>query len=75
VTQNPSGVQFDVYFNFSETNPWLTSIHCPLGMTTGCFLQGDPNTSKELTANHKLLPGILRAYRVSKANLGNSVQD
>jgi hypothetical protein len=37
VTQNADGEQFDVYFRFTDDDPFATSIFCPLGQTTGCF--------------------------------------
>src|SRR5262249_4137591 len=37
VTQNAGGTQFDVYFRFSDADPFVTSIQCPLGAKTGCF--------------------------------------
>jgi hypothetical protein len=36
VTQNAGNVQFDVYFRFSDADPYATSIQCPLGETVGC---------------------------------------
>ncbi|HRI38805.1 MAG TPA: esterase-like activity of phytase family protein, partial [Nitrospira sp.] len=38
VTQNVSGQQFDVYFRFTDADPFAESIQCPLGSLTGCFL-------------------------------------
>ena len=37
VTQNAGGEQFDVYFRFTDADPYASSIQCPLGTTTGCF--------------------------------------
>ena len=37
VTQNAGGEQFDVYFRFTDADPFVTSIQCPLGEVTGCF--------------------------------------
>lgn len=54
VTQNDSGTQFDVYFRFSDADPFATAIQCPIGATTGC--------TAPLTADHALLPGVLHAY-------------
>ena len=72
VTQNASGQQFDVYFRFSDADPFVTSIQCPLDTKANCFFTtgGGPAT---LTADYKLLPGVLHAYRVSTADLGNYV--
>lgn len=69
VTQNGSGTQFDVYFRFSDADPYKTSIQCPLGATSGCLLTSDGVTAASLTADHKLLPGVLHAYKVSAAEL------
>ena len=46
VTQNGSGDQFDVYFRFSDVDPYASSIQCPLGITSNCFL-----TSNNCTCN------------------------
>ncbi len=61
VTQNAGGVQFDVYFDFSQPDPYAASIQCPIGQTTGCVATtgGAPRT---LTAAYTLLPGVLHAY-------------
>jgi hypothetical protein len=73
VTQNATGEQFDVYFRFSDADPYATSIQCPLGQTTGCFFTADESPA-ELTAEFALLPGILHAYQVSTADLGHYVR-
>jgi hypothetical protein len=62
VTQNGTGTQFDVYFRFSDSDPYAASIQCPVGQVTGCFLSSDNATTAVLTADHKLLPGVLHAY-------------
>lgn len=69
VTQNGSGTQFDVYFRFSDADPYKTSIQCPLGSTSGCFLTSDSATTATLTSDYKLLPGILHSYKVAAADL------
>ena len=81
VTQNATGRQFDLYFRVTDPDPFAGSIQCPLGLTTGCFTTADiadgiihemfdlPNDG-----NYKLLPGILHAYKVSAADLGNLVR-
>ena len=61
VTQNSSGTQFDVWFDFSQPDPYAASIQCPLGQTTGCFLTSDGSPAT-LTAAFSLLPGTLMAY-------------
>ncbi len=37
VTQNGTGTQFDVYFRFSDADPYASSIQCPLGTTYRLF--------------------------------------
>jgi hypothetical protein len=54
VTQNSEGAQFDVWFRMSDTDPYATSIQCPIGVLTGC--------SGTLTSDYTLLPGVLHAY-------------
>lgn len=73
VTQNGSGTQFDVWFNFNDANPYASSIQCPLGETTGCFLTSDNATPAALTADHHLLPGVLHAYKTPAADLAGYV--
>ncbi len=73
-TQNADGTQFDVYFRFTDTNPYASSIQCPLGTTINCFLTSNSLTGASLTAEYQLLPGVLHAYKVSAADLGNYVQ-
>lgn len=70
VTQNAGGTQFDVYFRFSDADPYAGSIQCPLGQTDACVWTAN-NTGATLTADYKLLPGVLHAYKVSAADLGN----
>jgi len=61
VTQDGSGTQFDVWLRMTDGDPYNASIQCPLGLTVGCFRTtgGAPAT---LTAEYKLLPGVLHAY-------------
>ena len=54
VTQNASGVQFDLWMNMNDADPSATAIQCPAGALVGC--------TGSLTPNHKLLPGVLHAY-------------
>jgi len=72
VTQNASGVQFDVYFRVIDADPYASSIQCPLGEVTGCFFTtgGAPAT---LTREYRLLPGALYAYKVLDSDLGDYV--
>ncbi|MGH8863415.1 MAG: esterase-like activity of phytase family protein [Burkholderiales bacterium] len=71
VTQNAGGEQFDVYFRFSDTDPYASSIQCPLDSTSDCFQTSDGTTPVELPADgsYKLLPGVLHAYRVLASDL------
>lgn len=73
VTQNGADVQFDVYFRFSDPDPFAASIQCPIDTTSDCFFtaNGSPAT---LTDQYALLPGVLHAYFVSAADLGNYVR-
>lgn len=74
VTQNGSGTQFDVYFNFSAALADLTydayanSIQCPIGKRHDCVYTagGAPAT---LTPAYGLLPGVLHSYKVPAADL------
>lgn len=61
VTQNGAGTQFDVYFDFTQSDPYAASIQCPIGQTTDCFTtaSGAPAT---LTSAYQLLPGVLMGY-------------
>ncbi len=62
VTQSGSGEQFDVWFRFSDTDPYASSIQCPIGQTVGCFQTANGAVSASLTADYALLPGVLHAY-------------
>ena len=72
VTQGTGGTQYDVYFDFTDADPYASSIQCPLGTTAGCFWTSD-STAAMLTNEYTLLPGVLHAYKVSAADLGNYV--
>lgn len=69
VTQNGSGTQFDVWFDFTKADPYASSIQCPLDSTVGCFKSKD-GTAALWSADLQLLPGVLQAYSVSAADLG-----
>ena len=73
MTQNDTGEQFDVYFRFSDADPYATSIQCPLGQTTGCFSTADESPA-ELSDEYQLLPGVLQAYTVSQTDLGDYIR-
>lgn len=81
VTQNATGRQFDVYFRVTDADPFAGSIQCPLGLTTGCFTTADSadgviNELIELPTDgsYKLLPGVLHAYKVAAADLGDFIR-
>lgn len=61
VTQSGSGTQFDVYFRFSDLDPYASSIQCPIGTKTGGFKTSN-KASIALDADYALLPGVLHAY-------------
>lgn len=63
VTQNDGGVQFDVWFRFSDADPFANSIQCPIGSTSACtFTNG--GGAATLGSDYALLPGVLHAYAV-----------
>jgi hypothetical protein len=75
VTQNAGGEQFDVYFRFTDADPFASSIQCPLGATTGCFeTTGGALTELPDDGSYTLLPGVLHAYKVPTADLGDYVR-
>lgn len=73
VTQNGSNVQFDVWFDLARAamdpayDPYASSIQCPIGLTTGCFLTSNANLAATWSASLELLPGVLHAYRANIA--------
>jgi hypothetical protein len=74
VTQNGSGTQFDVHFDFTAAlaNPlydaFANSIQCPIGKKQDCFFTNGGAPAK-LPRNYHLLPGVLHSYRVPAADL------
>jgi len=64
VTQNVSGTQFDVYFRFSDSDPYATSIQCPIGSVSGCIFTANNNAASNLTG-YALLPGVLQSYKAN----------
>jgi hypothetical protein len=81
VTQNATAQQFDVYFRMSDADPYAGSIQCPLGLKTGCFTTADVadgvvNEMFDLPndGSYKLLPGVLHAYKVAAADLGDFIR-
>jgi len=73
VTQNGTNEQFDVYFRFTDADPYASSIQCPLGQTSGCFLTADVTTFIDPSSEYSLLPGVLHAYLASLSDLGDYV--
>lgn len=73
VTQNDSNVQFDVYFRFSDADPYASSIQCPIDRTTDCFFTADGRAAT-LAGDYALLPGVLHAYFVRAADLPGYVR-
>lgn len=69
VTQNGSNTQFDVYFRFSDADPYAASIQCPLGSTLDCFLTADNEETATPTEEYLLMPGVLHAYKVPADDL------
>ncbi|MEO8337491.1 MAG: esterase-like activity of phytase family protein [bacterium] len=67
VTQNGAGTQFDVYFDFSKSDPYAASIQCPLGQVTGCVFTAGGGAAT-LTSVYSLLPGVLHAYSMGIDN-------
>jgi len=61
VTQNATGIQFDVHFRFTDADPFATSIQCPIGSTSGCFFTAG-NAPATLTSAYSLVPGVLVAF-------------
>lgn len=72
VTQNANGQQYDVYFRFSDADPFASSIQCPLGSTQNCTFTSN-SLATAVTGDYALLPGVLHAYKISAAELGNHV--
>ncbi len=66
VTQNGTGTQFDVWFRFTDADPYAASIQCPVGQITGCVLTSN-GAAAVLTDAYALLPGVLHAYTANIA--------
>jgi hypothetical protein len=63
VTQSgANNTQYDVYFDFTQNDPYASSIQCPIGTKANCFFTtgGGPATLNE--SKFALLPGILQSY-------------
>lgn len=67
VTQSSSGTQYDVYFRFTDADPYATSIQCPIGIKANCFKTSD-TTPVTLTSEYALMPGILSAFTAKITN-------
>lgn len=61
VTQNATGVQFDVWFRMSDADPYAASIQCPIGTVQDCTFTSN-GSAAALSADYSLLPGVLHAY-------------
>ena len=72
VTQTSSGTQFDVYFRFTDADPYASSIQCPIGTKSNCFLTSGasltPPTPATLTSEYSLVPAILSAFTAKITN-------
>jgi PEP-CTERM motif len=74
VTQSGSGTQFDVYFRFSDADPYASSVQCPIGQTSGCFLTSN-SSATTLGSDYQLLPGVLHAYTADVAGYVSPVPE
>ena len=64
VTQSGAGQQFDVYYRFSDADPFASSIQCPIGAVLGCVLTST-GVGVTLGSDYRLLPGVLHGYTAS----------
>ncbi len=67
VTQNGAGTQFDVWLDFTRSDPYAASIQCPLGQTSGCVFTAGGGAAT-LTSAYALLPGVLHGYSMGIDN-------
>jgi hypothetical protein len=67
VTQTSSGTQYDVFFRFTDADPFVSSIQCPIGTKANCFKTSD-TTPITLTSEYALMPGILSAFTAKITN-------
>jgi hypothetical protein len=72
VTQNGQNVQFDVWLDFLQADPYASSIQCPIGQTTGCVTTAN-GSAAVLTDAYALLPGVLHAYTADIAGYSTNV--
>jgi hypothetical protein len=72
VTQNSSGTQYDVFFRFTDADPYASSIQCPIGTKSNCFLTSGasltPPTPATLTSEYVLVPAVLSAFTAKITN-------
>ena len=66
VTQNGSGTQFDVWFDFAAADPYAASIQCPIGQTTDC-VHSVGGAAAAWGTQYGLMPGVLHAYAADVA--------
>lgn len=72
VTQSGGSTQYDVWFNFADSDPYATAIYCSIGGTSDCYnhdSSGALTTSATWSPSLSLLPGVLHAYKASAADL------
>jgi hypothetical protein len=72
VTQNGQNVQFDVWLDFLQADPYASSIQCPIAQTTGCVTTAN-GSAAVLTDAYALLPGVLHAYTADIAGYSTNV--
>jgi hypothetical protein len=72
VTQTSSGTQYDVFFRFTDADPFASSIQCPIGTKSNCFLTSGasltPPTPATLTSEYVLVPAVLSAFTAKITN-------
>jgi hypothetical protein len=76
VTQVGGTTQYDVWYNFANTDPYLTSLFCSTGGTSQCWnhdSSGNLTTAATWSDSLSLLPGVLHAYKASSADLAGYV--
>ncbi len=71
VSQNGSGTQFDIYYNPATG----ARASCDLGTLSNCFAISATGSTTATpvtdTTGYGLIPGVLHAYKISAADLGN----
>jgi hypothetical protein len=74
VTQNGSGTQFDVWFRMNDSDPYASSIQCPIDTTAGCTFTSS-GAAAALSGEYTLLPGVLHAYTADIAGYAAPVPE